>query len=132
MGAKLIKIYCDGACSGNPGPGGWAYVIPELNIERNGFCPNTTNNRMEIASVIEAISFIKNEYSNIEIITDSQYVVNTMTKGWKKNKNNDLWDYLDSLIKEITIKWSWVKGHNSNQYNEKADQLAVKAYKENN
>ena len=96
----MLKIYCDGACSGNPGPGGWAFVIPELNIELAGFNKDTTNNRMEITAVFEALKYIYNNHhdimgEDIEIITDSQYVINTMTKGWKKNKNTDLWSMLD-------------------------------------
>ena len=131
----MLKIYCDGACSGNPGPGGWAFVIPERNIEQSGCEPDTTNNRMEITAVYKALKYLYDHLINlgedIEIITDSQYVVNTMTQGWKKNKNTDLWAYLEYYMWYFTkIKWTWVKGHASNEYNNRCDELAVNEYKE--
>ena len=130
----MLKIYCDGACSGNPGPGGWAFVIPELNVEQSGYEPDTTNNRMEITAVYKALKYLYDHSINlnedIEIITDSQYVVNTMTQGWKKNKNQDLWAYIDEYKYYFTnIKWTWVKGHADNKYNQRCDELAVEAYK---
>jgi ribonuclease HI len=131
----MIQVYCDGACSGNPGPGGWAFVIPALNVEKSGYVEATTNNRMEITAVIEAISYLsstnKRNYSDrrLEIITDSQYVVNSMTKGWRKLKNTDLWGALDFLLSlGWQITWTWVKGHSDNQYNARCDELAVKEY----
>ena len=131
----MLKIYCDGACSGNPGPGGWAFIIPELTIERTGFVDNTTNNRMELTAVVEALTCISattniSQTKRVEIITDSQYIVNTMTKGWRKNKNMDLWHMLDYLISfGWIITWTWVKGHADNIYNARCDELAVGAYK---
>jgi ribonuclease HI len=127
----MIEIYCDGACSGNPGPGGWAYCIPELNIKGLGYAENTTNNRMEIFAVIEALRYahLNNEFS-VKVITDSRYVVNTLTQDWKRNKNTDLWNALDAEIKHFTeVKWQWVKGHASNEYNNECDRMAVYAYK---
>lgn len=131
----MLKIYCDGACSGNPGPGGWAFVIPELNVEMSGYEPDTTNNRMEIFAVIQALKFIYHECrqymdDGVEIITDSQYVVNTMTNGWKKNKNQDLWSSLEYYLWYfLYVNWTWVKGHADNKYNQRCDELAVEAYK---
>ena len=130
----MLKIYCDGACGGNPGPGGWAFVIPERNIEQSGYEPDTTNNRMEITAVYKALKYLYDHLINlgedVEIITDSQYVVNTMTQGWKKNKNQDLWAYIDDYKYYFTnIKWAWVKGHASNEHNNKCDKLAVAEYK---
>ena len=128
-----LKVYCDGACSGNPGPGGWAFVIPSLDVEVSGYCEDTTNNRMEITAVVQSLEYIKKYYNDIdpiEIVTDSQYVINTMTKGWKKNKNTDLWSTLDSLLVEFQhrVIWTWVKGHADNKYNQRCDELAVKEY----
>lgn len=131
----MIQVYCDGACSGNPGPGGWAFVIPALNVEKSGYVEATTNNRMEITAVIEAISYLsstnKRNYSDrrLEIITDSQYVVNSMTKGWRKLKNTDLWGALDFLLSlGWQITWTWVKGHSDNPHNARCDELAVQEY----
>ena len=127
----MIQVYCDGACSGNPGPGGWAFVIPELNIELSGYDPATTNNRMELLAVIQALNYISKNLTEteIEIITDSQYVVNTMTLGWQMKKNTDLWKLLLDLLRLFRVKWTWVKGHSSNLYNARCDELAVAAYK---
>jgi ribonuclease HI len=131
----MIQVYCDGACSGNPGPGGWAFVIPALNVEKSGYVEATTNNRMEITAVIEAISYLsstnKRNYSDrrLEIITDSQYVVNSMTKGWRKLKNIDLWGALDFLLSlGWQITWTWVRGHSDNPHNARCDELAVQEY----
>ena len=138
----MIELYCDGACSGNPGPGGWAFLIKADFLEEyhkeSGFSgENTTNNRMEIKACIEGLSELyayQIDGEDIEVITDSQYVVNTMTKGWQKNKNKDLWDELEGIINILQadgsrINWKWVKGHASNPYNKVCDELAVKAYK---
>lgn len=131
----MLQVYCDGACSGNPGPGGWAFIIPSLGIEKSGYQDATTNNRMELTAVIEALSYLSStnerDYNNreVEIITDSQYVVKSMTENWRKLKNTDLWGalaYLCSLGWKIT--WTWVKGHASNPYNTRCDELAVKEY----
>ena len=138
------KIYTDGACSGNPGPGGWGAVIFDKNdIQKNiyGNEKNTTNNRMELMAPIMALKKIKSN-SEVVIYTDSTYVKNGITewiKKWEKNgwissskkpvKNKDLWITLDSLCKENKIIWKWVKGHSNNKFNNLADELATKAIK---
>jgi ribonuclease HI len=128
----MIQVYCDGACSGNPGPGGWAFTIPELGLDLSGYDPDTTNNRMELIAVIQALNYVSRNLPNteVEIITDSQYVVNTMTKGWQMKKNTDLWKFLLELLRLFKqVKWTWVKGHSSNIYNARCDELAVAAYR---
>jgi len=138
------KIYTDGACSGNPGPGGWGAVIFDNNNKQkniSGSVKNTTNNRMELSAAIKALENIKTS-SEITIYTDSTYVKNGITewilkwkkKEWKNSKkkpvkNKDLWIKLDDLCEQNKIKWKWVKGHSSNKYNNLADALATKAIK---
>ena len=124
-----IKLYTDGACSGNPGPGGWAAIIIKGDYihKISGSDKSTTNNRMEIIAVIEGLK-MTSESSKVEVITDSAYVVNTMTKGWKRNKNQDLWGELDTLVSKRDVKFTWVKGHASNQYNNECDKIAVLEY----
>ena len=139
----MINIYTDGACSGNPGKGGWgAYIEAENSVEElSGYENSTTNNRMELTAVIKALEYIQN-HVEINIFTDSKYVmdgINSWIKNWKKNnwktsnkkpvKNKDLWEKLDSLTINQKIKWTWVKGHNGNIGNEKADFLATEAIK---
>jgi len=137
-------IYTDGACSGNPGPGGWGAVI--LDEEKNetnisGKEKSTTNNRMELVAPIMALRKIK-QASKIIIYTDSTYLKNGITtwiKNWEKNgwksaykkpvKNKDLWITLSKLSKEQIIDWKWVKAHAGNKYNEIADKLATGAIK---
>ena len=135
-------IYTDGACSGNPGPGGWGAVIFDENNKQNnisGKARETTNNRMELTAPIMALKKI-NPKSEIVIFTDSTYVKNGITewiKKWEKNgwknankkavKNKDLWIKLDNLCKENRIIWKWVKGHSNNKYNNLADKLATQA-----
>jgi ribonuclease HI len=133
----MVKIWTDGSCLGNPGPGGWAFVASDGNqaIERSGAAPDTTNNRMELMAVIRALAAIKNP--SVEIHIDSQYVKNgmqTWIKNWKKNnwrtadkkpvKNQDLWMELDAVAATKDIKWVWVRGHAGNEMNERADTLA--------
>lgn len=133
----MIKIWTDGSCLGNPGPGGWAFIATDGNktIERSGGEINTTNNRMELMAVLKAITAIKS--SKIEIHTDSQYVKNGMENwinNWKKNgwktadkkpvKNQDLWQDLDKYAAEKNISWVWVRGHDGNVMNERCDELA--------
>ena len=124
-----IKLYTDGACSGNPGPGGWASIIinGDYIYKISGSDKSTTNNRMEIIAVIEGLKMIS-DASNVEVITDSAYVVNTMTKGWKRNKNQDLWNELDIVVSKHNVKFTWVIGHGSNQYNNECDKMAVSEY----
>ena len=125
----MINIYTDGACSVNPGVGGWgAVIIYDSGKEEKiyGSDPETTNNRMEITAVIKSLEKV-NEKNNIKIYSDSTYVINTVTKNWKRNANNDLWDALDKLLEGRDIKWEWVKGHSGDKYNDIADKLAVDA-----
>ena len=135
----MITIYTDGACSGNPGVGGWGVVIIENDrkeIYLNGGSDNTTNNKMELNATIQALKYFKNK-KNIKLITDSKYVkdgiqswiINWKKNGWKTTakkpvKNKELWMELDDLILKHNITWEWVKGHAGNTYNEKADYLA--------
>lgn len=128
-----VKLYTDGACSGNPGIGGWAYVLPHFSEEDSDYEKATTNNRMEITAVIKGLQAALNHLivDKVEVITDSQYVVNTMTKGWQKKKNVDLWRELDELVNQFQeVTWTWVKGHADNKYNKRCDELAVNAYKQ--
>ncbi|MDC0472649.1 ribonuclease HI [Pelagibacteraceae bacterium] len=136
------SIYTDGACSGNPGPGGWGVVIlDEGKNQKNvsGKEKNTTNNRMELTAPIMALKEIETN-SEVIIYTDSTYVKNGITewiKKWEKNgwksankkpvKNKDLWIKLDNLCKKNRIVWKWVKGHSNNRFNNLADTLATKA-----
>ena len=124
----MIHIYTDGSCLGNPGPGGWGAVIVEKNntIEICGKEIDTTNNRMEISAVIMGLEYTK-EYQRIKIFSDSQYVINTMTKNWKRKANLDLWEKLDKLVSKREVLWEWVRGHEGNFYNEKAHNLAYKS-----
>ena len=142
----MIKIYTDGACSGNPGIGGWGAVIfsnSDNVVFLNGGENITTNNRMELTAAIKSISYFKNR-SNLEIFTDSKYlkdgierwILNWKKNGWKTSnkkpvKNKDLWVQLDKEILKHNIKWNWVKGHANNEFNEKADSLARKYIEEN-
>lgn len=137
---QVLKIYSDGACSGNPGPGGWgAVLLWGENIKKiSGAEKDTTNNQMELKAAIEAIKSIKKSVK-IELYTDSQYVKNGITKwihGWKLNnwnngkvKNKELWQELDMVTSKYEIEWKWVKGHSGNTYNEIADELAREAIK---
>jgi ribonuclease HI len=134
-------IYTDGACSGNPGPGGWGAIILNEENETNisGKEKSTTNNRMELMAPIMALRKIK-KASKIIIYTDSIYLKNGITtwiKNWEKNgwknankkpvKNKDLWVTLNELSKEHVVNWKWVKAHAGNKYNEIADKLATEA-----
>ena len=138
---KLIYIYTDGACRGNPGPGGWGAILEcdGYKKEINGATQLTTNNIMELTAVIKALELVKNS-SSIVITTDSTYVKNGITewihnwkvKGWrtankKPVKNKNLWQLLDSLSQKHNIDWKWVRGHTGHPGNEKADQLANEA-----
>jgi ribonuclease HI len=135
---KHVVVYTDGACSGNPGPGGWGVIILQDSIEKElcGGEPDTTNNRMEMISAIRALEEL-NDPHNVELYTDSQYLINGITKwinGWEKNnwttsdkkvvKNKELWIKLRELSKRHKISWKWVAGHSGNKYNEQVDKLA--------
>ena len=121
----MITIYTDGACLGNPGPGGWGAVITGDGIKRSvhGSDPHTTNNRMEIMAVVEGLRNISDK-SEVAVFSDSTYVINTMTKNWKRNKNKDLWNLLDQEVTSRAVSWHWVKGHSGDLLNEEADRLA--------
>jgi len=134
----MIEIYTDGSCLGNPGNGGWAFLVKknEFISSRSGFVINTTNNQMELTAAIKAIEFIDtNEVVNL--FTDSNYVKNGITswiKNWKINnwkssskqpvKNKNLWERLDELNSIKSVNWQWVKAHDTNDYNNQVDLLA--------
>jgi ribonuclease HI len=136
---SLITIHTDGACSGNPGPGGWGAIL-EWNGHRKelkGGEPETTNNRMEMMAAIQALEALKQPGRDVVLITDSVYLRDGITKwihGWKKRgwktaakkpvKNVDLWQRLDDLAGQHSIDWRWVKGHAGDPGNERADELA--------
>ena len=137
---KKVTIYTDGACSGNPGPGGWGAILLYMETERElaGGEKNTTNNRMELLGAISALTALK-EPCEIKLYTDSQYLVRAINErwlqGWKaKNwtrkggelKNIDLWQELDRLLGIHKVSFHWVKGHADNKYNNRCDELAVK------
>ena len=136
---KQVTIYTDGACSGNPGPGGWGAVLMygDNKKELSGGHPDTTNNRMELLGVITALSVLK-EPCKVELYTDSQYIVNAINEGWvagwqrrgwrRKDgpvKNLDLWQELLPLLETHVVTFNWVKGHAENEYNNRCDELAV-------
>ena len=137
---KKVEIFSDGACKGNPGPGGWGALLRYGDTEKPLFGgeKNTTNNRMELMAAIEGLRSLK-EACEVELTTDSQYVRKGMTewiKNWKKNgwktaakkpvKNADLWQQLDEEVTRHTVNWHWVKGHSGHRENEIADELANK------
>ena len=141
---KEAIVYTDGACSGNPGPGGWGATIKigDETFEIFGGEDNTTNNRMELIAAIKALEYL-NENHKITLYTDSNYVKDGITKwifNWKKNnwktsakkpvKNSDLWIQLDEIQNKREVRWNWVKGHAGNLGNERADELARMGIKE--
>jgi ribonuclease HI len=137
---KKVEIYTDGACSGNPGPGGWGAVLKygEHTMEISGGSPNTTNNKMELTGVIEALKRL-NEPCDVVLTTDSKYIVDSVNKKWvygwraknwiksdkKPAMNVDLWEELLKLLDKHKVEFVWIKGHNGHKYNEKCDKLAV-------
>lgn len=140
---KNIEIYTDGACSGNPGKGGWGAVLVYKGNEKeiSGCEKETTNNRMELTAVIMALKALK-EPCNVKLTTDSKYVCDAINKGWvyswkskgwkkadkKPALNVDLWEQLLELIEIHNVEFNWVKGHNGHKYNERCDELAVREY----
>ncbi len=140
MTMKQVTIYTDGACSGNPGPGGWGAVLIYRGVEKelSGGEENTTNNRMELTAVISALQALR-EPCAVELYSDSKYVIDALQKGWawgwrkkgwiKSDKkpalNPDLWETLLSLTAKHEMSYHWVKGHANNKYNERCDALAV-------
>ena len=137
---KTVTIYTDGACSGNPGPGGWGAILQygEHRKEISGGAAGTTNNRMELTAVIQALSLLK-EPCTVELYSDSKYVIDALTRGWAKGwrergwvksdkkpaLNPDLWETLLDLCEIHTVRCHWVKGHAENPYNNRCDELAV-------
>ncbi len=125
-------VYTDGACSGNPGPGGYAAIVvppasplfPEPEIVVSGGAPATTNNRMELTAIIEGLKATP-EQASVKVVSDSQYVIHTMTRKWKRNANQDLWLMLDKLNVNRRVRWQYVRGHAGHSYNERCDRLAV-------
>ena len=126
---KTVTIYTDGACSGNPGPGGWGAILMygEHKKELSGGEKQTTNNRMELTGVIQALKALK-EPCVVELYSDSKYVIDALEKGWAKGwkaRGWDLWEILLQLCDYHTVNLHWVKGHASNPYNNRCDELAV-------
>ncbi len=137
---KQVEIFTDGACKGNPGPGGWGAILRYKGVEKeiSGGEANTTNNRMELTAVIEALKLLK-EPCEVKLFTDSQYISNALTQGWakkwkannwmrnKKEKalNPELWDELLNLCDIHNVDVNWVKGHAGHPENERCDRLAV-------
>lgn len=142
--AAKVEIYTDGACSGNPGPGGWGAILVYNKNEKelSGGEKETTNNRMELTAVISALSALKKS-CQVDLYTDSKYVVDAIVQGWakkwkannwmrtKKDKalNSDLWQQLLDLLEQHEVTFHWVKGHAGHPYNERCDRLAVEYYK---
>jgi ribonuclease HI len=141
---KKIQMITDGSCLGNPGPGGWACILRFGGHKREmwGYAPHTTNNRMELTAPIEGLRALK-ERCAVEIVTDSEYVKNGITTwihGWKRKGwmtaakkpvvNRDLWEELDRLVSGHDVKWEWTKGHASHEDNNRCDELAQRAARE--
>lgn len=141
---KIVEIFTDGACSGNPGPGGWGAILRygETEKELSGYCEQTTNNRMELLAAICAMEALKRE-ARAELTTDSSYVKDGITKwihnwkrnGWRKSnkkpvENRDLWERLDKAVATHDITWHWIRGHTGHVENERADLLATTAVKQ--
>jgi len=124
-----LVAYADGSCIGNPGPGGWGVLILEPDgseRELSGGDPSTTNNRMEITAVIEALRAVA-PGAEVTVRSDSQYVVKTMTLGWKRRENVDLWQQLDAEVAKRKVNFEWVRGHAGDPHNKRADELANRA-----
>lgn len=130
----MIHIYTDGSCKGNPGPGGWAAIVlkhendtkPWMTVKGN--TAQTTNNRMEMVAVIEGLRTIHENHlqqHEIKLFSDSNLIVQTLNKGWKRKANLDLWEELDELDEELDVNYEWVKGHHTNKWNNHADKLAL-------
>ncbi len=144
MDSQRVQIFTDGACSGNPGPGGWGAVLRYKGVERelSGGAPRTTNNRMEMMAAIAALEALKRP-SKVDLTTDSTYLRDGITRwihdwkrrGWKTAakkpvKNVDLWQRLEAAIEGHEVAWHWVRGHSGHPENERADSLARQAIKD--
>lgn len=147
--APSVILFTDGACSGNPGPGGWGYILRHpatgKELEGSGGEADTTNNRMELQAVIEGLSALKRP-TTVEVVTDSKYVVQGASEwlaGWKRNgwkrredgrlkpiKNPEHWQKLDELLSRHTVRFRWIRGHAGHAENERCDELAVEAAKQ--
>ncbi len=141
---KRVMLYTDGACSGNPGPGGWGAILIYKDVEKvlSGGEDGTTNNRMELTAVIRGLQALK-ESCIVELYSDSKYVIDALQKGWavswrangwkkadkKPALNTDLWEELLSLTEKHQLNYHWVKGHAENPYNNRCDELAVNEWK---
>lgn len=141
---KKVQLITDGACSGNPGPGGWAAVLRYGSQKKElwGCAPHTTNNRMELTAAIEGLRALK-EKCTVEVVTDSEYLKNGITQwihGWKRKGwmtaakkpvvNQDLWQALDEQVNAHQTTWTWTKGHSSHADNNRCDELATRAARE--
>jgi len=138
---KHIEIYTDGSCLGNPGPGGWGVIILKTGkspsqdpVKLSGSAPATTNNRMEMMAIIEALKWLhknmnKGELADVRITiySDSNLLMGTLNNGWKKKANTDLWAEIDKLRAWLNIEWTWVKAHATNKLNNQVDKLALAA-----
>ena len=140
----LVQVYTDGACKGNPGPGGWGALLVYKGVEHElwGGERDTTNNRMELTAAIQALAALKRTYQ-VQLVTDSEYVMrgiqewlpNWKKRGWKTAarqpvKNADLWQLLDEQVQRHQVQWQWVRGHTGHPGNERADQLANRGVEE--
>lgn len=141
---KTVILYTDGACSGNPGPGGWGAILKygEAEKELSGGEMETTNNRMELTAVIRGLEALK-ERCTVELYSDSKYVIDALSKGWaeswesrgwkkadkKPALNSDLWTVLLRLVRQHDVRYHWVKGHADNPYNNRCDEMAVAQWK---
>jgi len=136
--SPLVEIFCDGACSGNPGPGGWGTILRSGGHEKelSGFAAETTNNRMELTAAIRGLAALKRP-CRVRLTTDSQYLHKGITEwihgwrrnGWKNSKkeevvNRDLWEELSALARQHQVEWIWVRGHAGHAENERCDELA--------
>ena len=142
---KLVRLYTDGACSGNPGPGGWGAILvyKESELELSGYEADTTNNRMELTAVLRGLEALK-ERCAVEVYTDSRYVADSVSKGWvndwqrrgwknsqkQEPPNRDLWERLLVLLARHEVSFNWIRGHDGHEYNERCDALAVARYLE--
>lgn len=128
-----IIIYTDGSCIGNPGPGGWAFVIldqdEEILHQSSGSAAHTTNNRMEMQAIIESLKYVSKNHplASLELHSDSNLLVQSINLGWKRKANQDLWLEMDKLLPKLKIKFNWVKAHHQNAFNNLCDELAQAA-----